>query len=89
MQHIFCSYSHSHNLIFVVPPGTRYCRVDKEGVDAQGFYTWPALQESNPGLTDVGSNALTTPPHAPTKMNGILGYDLVLERLQWAGDNLG
>ena len=32
---------------------------------AQGFYTWPALQESNPRPLDLGSNTLTTWQRTP------------------------
>ena len=56
-----------HVVPIVVPPGTHYCWVDRGGVDsklAQGFYTWPALRESNTTPLDLGSNALTTQSRA-------------------------
>ena len=56
-----------HTVPIFVPPSTHCCWVDWGGVDsklAQGFFTWPTLWESNPRPLDLGSNALTTRPHA-------------------------
>ena len=67
MQHVFCSWGHSHRINFLVPPGTHHCLVNRGGVDlklAQGFYTWPVLRESNSRPFDLRSNALGTWPRA-------------------------
>ena len=46
----------------------------------QGFYARPAPWESNPRPLDLGSNALTTTPHAPQDVEGlsVACQDLVL-----------
>ena len=67
MQHIFYSWSHTHkskilfHLVQITAGWTKEVWIQP----AQGFYTWPALRESNPKRLDLGSNVLTTQPRTP------------------------
>ena len=64
VQH-FSAAEAIHIVLTFVPPGTHYYWIVRGGADLkfdQGFYTWPALRESNPRHLDLGSNVLTTRP---------------------------
>ena len=59
----FSATEATYTVPILVPPGTHYCWVNRGGVVsklARGYYTWPALRESEPRPLDLISKIIYT-----------------------------